>query len=120
MTDRQLRGLVKKGSPRDRALLAVGLTRGEIQIIQHTLKQAVALTDVSLGYIVTANRLTPEERTQLARGALSMSRLHRRRRRADVELDRIIEQFGAEAIWRALDRYTQPSCDNVTITEIVD
>ena len=120
VTGSQLNKLVKKASPRERAQIAADLVRGALQVTKHTYKQAAALAHVSFGYTATVSGLTPEERTQLARGALSLSRLHRRRRHTDAELDRIVEQFGADAIWRALERYTQPSCDIVTIHEVAE
>jgi len=119
VTGPELNKLVKNASPRERAQIAADLVQGTLQVSSHTYKQAATLAHVSFGYTATASALTPEERAQLARGTLSMSRLHRRRRRADAELDRIVEQFGADAIWRALERYTQPDC-GVTVAEIVD
>jgi hypothetical protein len=101
-------------------LVAVDLIRGALQLTEPTLKQPAVLADVSLGYIVTAGRLSSEERAKLACGFLSISHLHRRRRRADAELDRIIEQFGAEAIWRALERYTQPGSNEITVHEAAE
>jgi hypothetical protein len=109
MTGRRLNRLTRRASPRDRALLAVGLTRGEIQVTEYTLKQATTLTGASLGYTITTNRLTPEECTQLARGSISLCRLHLRHRHSNAELDRVVQTYGIDALWRALDRATAPT-----------
>jgi len=112
MTGRQLSELIKKASAKDRALIASDLARGVVQVLQPTYAQAAALTHVSASYVATVGRLAPEERVQLARGLLSLPRLHNRRR-SDAELDRLVKRYGAEALWRALDRATAPSSDNV-------
>jgi hypothetical protein len=108
-TGRRLNRLLKVASARDRALIAADLTQGALQILRPTYAQASALTNVSLGYVTTVSGLTPEERAQLARGLLSLPRLHNRRRRSNAELDRVVEHYGVEAIWRALDRATAPN-----------
>jgi len=50
------------------------------------------------------------ERTQLARGQLSLARLHKRRRHiaTDDEIDRVVAELGAERVLAALDRATAP------------
>jgi|SRR5215471_9846601 len=120
VTGPQLNKLLKKASPRDRAQIAADLVQGALQVTNHTYKQAATLAHVSFGYTATVSALTPEERARLPRGALSLSQLHSRRRHSDAELDRVVERFGADAIWRALERYTQPSYDNVTIREAAE
>jgi len=37
-----------------------------------------------------------------------------------VELDRVVERYGAEAVWRALDRYTQPGSNEITVHEAAE
>jgi hypothetical protein len=120
VTGPQLNKLVKKASPRDRALFAVGLIRGEIQVTGHTLKQATALTGASLGYTITTNRLTPEERTKLERGSISLCRLHLRRRHTDAELDRVVQTYGIDALFQAIDRATAPSGGDAVIHEAAE
>src|SRR5262249_58394798 len=62
MSGRRLNRLVKKGSPRDRANLALDLERGAVQLIRTTRAQAAALTKASTGYIGTLARLSEDER----------------------------------------------------------
>jgi len=114
MTGRRLNELIKSASPRDRALIANELVRGVVQILPPTYAQAAALTHVSASYVATVGRLTPKERVQLARGLLSLPRLHNRRR-GDAELDRVVKRHGIDALWRALERATAPSSDSVAI-----
>jgi len=112
MSGRRLNHLLKGASPADRALLAYDLARGVVQIVRPTHAQAAGLTHVSTGYVDTVSRLTGDERVRIARGELALSRLHKRRRNlSDAELDRVVEHYGAEALWHALDRATAPSCN---------
>jgi hypothetical protein len=110
MTGRRLNKLIKWASATDRALLACRFAQGVVQILRPAYRQAAALTRVSASYVATVGRLTQEERLQLACGLLSLPRLHHRRQNpSDAELDRVVERYGAEALWRALDRATAPS-----------
>jgi len=112
MSGRRLNRLVKKGSPIDRASLALDLERGAVQLIRTTRAQAAALTKASTGYIGTLARLSEDERRRVARGETSISRLHAHWQLTDNELDRLVERCGADAFWRALDRATTPSCND--------
>jgi len=56
LSGRRLNHLVRKGSPRDRANLALDLERGAVQLIRTTRAQAAALTKASTGYIGTLER----------------------------------------------------------------
>jgi|AmaraimetFIIA100_FD_contig_51_11140676_length_1546_multi_6_in_0_out_0_3 hypothetical protein len=62
-------------------------------------------------WVELQNRLSAEEREQLARGLISLLSLHNYRRNppTDAEIDRLVAEIGAERILAALDRYTQPS-----------
>ena len=108
MSGRRLNRLTKQATPTDRALIASDLARGAVQILRPTYAQAAALTRVSAGYVATVGRLTEEERRQLARGQLSLPRLHNRQC-SDRALDRLVERYGIEALWRALDRAMAPT-----------
>jgi hypothetical protein len=114
MSGRRLNRLVKKGSPRDRASLALDLERGAVQLIRTTRAQAAVLTKASTGYIGTLARLSEDERRQVARGEtsishlLKLSRLHNGRRDLDAGIDRFIQRVGVERVWAAIERYTQP------------
>ena len=61
-------------------------------------------------WVELQNRLSAEEREQLARGLISLLSLHNYRRDppTDAEIDRLVAEIGAERILAALDRYTQP------------
>lgn len=107
MNGRRLNHLIKQASPRDRALLAVELAQGAVQVVQLTYVQARALTGASSGYVSTTARLTADERVRVARGQLSLARLHRGL--SDKVIDRFIVRAGADRVLAALDRYTQPS-----------
>jgi hypothetical protein len=109
MTGRRLNRLTRSASPRDRALVAVNLARGALQLTELTLRQAAVLARASFGYTATVNGLAPEERTQLARGSISLCRLHLRHRHSNAELDRVVQTYGIDALWRALDRATAPT-----------
>jgi hypothetical protein len=105
MTGRRFNNLIKWASATACALLASRLAQGVVQILRPTYRQAAALTRVSASYVATVGRLTQEEGLQLACGLLSLPRLHNRRQNpSDAELDRVVERYGAEALWRALDR----------------
>jgi hypothetical protein len=142
MTGRRLNKLIKWASATACALLACRLAQGVVQILRPTYRQAAALTRVSASYVATVGRLTQEERLQLACGLLSPPRLHNRRQNPSdaeldrvverygaealwraldrVELDRVVERYGAEAVWRALDRYTQPGSNEITVHEAAE
>src|SRR5215469_13904268 len=134
---RRLNKLIKWASATACALLACRLAQGVVQILRPTYRQAAALTCVSASYVATVGRLTQEERLQLACGLLSLPRLHNRRQNPlDAELDRVVERYGAEAlwraldrvverygaeaVWRALDRYTQPGSNEITVSEAAE
>jgi hypothetical protein len=108
MSGQRLSRLIKRASAKDRALIATDLAQGVVHVLRPTYAQAAALAHVSASYVATVGRLSPEERVHLARGLLSLPRLHNRRR-SDAELDRLVVQYGAEAFLRALDRATAPS-----------
>jgi hypothetical protein len=108
ITGRQLNQELKSASAVDRARLARKIEQGELQLLRLTRKQATGLAKVSAGYVGTLSRLSADERTQLARGQLSLSQAHRRRA-TDVEVDRIIARLGAEVIMAGLDRATAPA-----------
>lgn len=111
ITGRRFNRLLKLGSPADRALLAYDLARGEMQILPPTRAQAAGLARIASGYIGTVARLSADERVRLARGELSLTRLHhdRQHRVTDAEVDRVVARYGAEAILAALDRLTAPA-----------
>ena len=108
MSGRKLSHLIKKSSPRDRALIANELAQGVVQVVQPTYAQAAGLACVSASYVATVGRLAPEERVQLALGAISLAKLHNRRR-GDAELDCLVKRYGIETLWRAIERATAPS-----------
>ena len=109
VTGWRLNELLKRASATDRALIANDLARGVLQVLRPTHAQVAALAHVSTGYVGTVSRLTGDERVRVARGQLSLSRLHKRRHIVtDTEIDRLGAQYGAEAFLRALDRVTTP------------
>jgi hypothetical protein len=65
-------------------------------------------------WVELQNRLSAEEREQLARGLISLLSLHNYRRDppTDAEIDRLVAEIGAERIMDALDRATAPSCND--------
>jgi hypothetical protein len=95
-------------SPSHRALLAVDLMNGTVQVSRLTGPQARALTGASVGYVGTASRLNPEEREQVERGKLTLSAFHNNKTVSDARIDRFIAKAGAENVMRGLDRWTQP------------
>jgi hypothetical protein len=109
MTGRRLNRLIRQATAKDRALIAGDLARGAVQILRPTYRQAALLTAVSTSYVATVGRLAPEQRAQLARGELKLSRLHNSRRDLDGRIDRFIKHVGVERVWAAIERYTQPS-----------
>jgi hypothetical protein len=114
LTGRRFNYLIRRGAPRDRALIARDLEQGTLQIFGLTRAQAVALAKISSGYITTVNRLSNAERLQLARGELELSPLHKRRRdlSTDAQIDRLIARLGSERVMAALDRLTAPAGGN--------
>src|SRR5262249_53186193 len=92
----------------ERALLAVDLARGLVEVSHLTPGQAQQLLKVSAGYFFTAARLSAAERQQVAEGATSFSSLHHNHSPTDFEIDRFIQRAGANRIMAGLDRFTQP------------
>jgi hypothetical protein len=111
ITGRRLSRLIKQASAADRALLAHKLEQGEVLLVRPTRAQATMLAHASPSYVGTIGRLTADERLQLARGELSLSRLHNNHRyvATDTAIDRIVAKLGAERVMAALDRMTAPS-----------
>src|SRR5262249_22090262 len=111
ITGRRLAELLKSGriTPAFAALLAVDMERGEIDVSYLTAKQARVMTGASAGYIAAAKRLTPEQREQVKRGQVTLSSLHNAKRTpTDDAIDRYIAKVGADRVWQAFERYTQP------------
>ena len=115
LSGRRLNHLVRKGSPRDRANLALDLERGAVQLIRTTRAQAAALTKASTGYIGTLARLSEDERRRVARGETSISRLHSYWQLTDNELDRLVERCGAVARSSARHSASAPADNGVVM-----
>jgi hypothetical protein len=99
----------RKGfSPSHRALLALDIETGKARVINHTRKQARALTGASVGYTNTAAKLTPDQRQKVERGQLSLAAFHNKHQPTDAALLQYIEKVGADRVMAALDRYTEP------------
>jgi hypothetical protein len=98
----------RRSTAGQRALLAVDLTRGLVEVSHLTPRQARQLVKVSSGYLFTAARLSTAERQQVEEGTVSFSSLHNRPP-TDLAIDRFIARAGADRVMAALDRYTQPS-----------
>jgi hypothetical protein len=62
-------------TPSQRAAIAAEIVKGDIVLVEPTLKQAAELLDVSVPYIRTALSATSAERTALAQGDLLISQL---------------------------------------------
>jgi hypothetical protein len=97
-----------KNSPSHRALLAVDLVSGTVQVSRFTRAQARVLTGASYGYVNTAAKLNPEQRQKVERGQLSLAAFHNKRQPSDAALLQYIEKVGADRVMAALDRYTEP------------
>src|SRR5215831_14428709 len=80
ISGRRLSRLTKDASAKDRAL-ADALEQGALRILDPTRTQAAALTKSSPSYVAAVAGLREAERTQLARGQLSLARVHKRRHR---------------------------------------
>ena len=89
-----------------RALLAVDMARGLVEISQLTPHQARQLLGVSAGYFATAARLSAAECQQVEQGAVSS--LHNNRPPTDFDIDRFIKRAGADRVMVGLGRHTQP------------
>ena len=118
MTRRRLGKILREASATDRALLAYTLVHGAVQLVRPTRVQVAALTKASLGYIDTITHLSEDARLRVAKGQLSLSHLYHRQKPTDAALDHVVERYGAEALWRALDRATATSSDNVAINRM--
>jgi hypothetical protein len=102
---RRLKGI----TPDLRALLAHEMVAGEAVLHRLTQAQAAVLVHVSLPYVSTVSRASPEQREDIRRRRLSLSALyHKRRQPTDAKLDRLIARYGADRIMAALDRVTAP------------
>jgi hypothetical protein len=92
----------------ERALLAVDLVRGLVEISDLTPGQARQLLKAGAGYFATAAKLSVAERRQIEQGAVSLSSLHHNNTPSDLDIDRFIRRAGANRVLAGLDRYTQP------------
>jgi hypothetical protein len=102
---RRLKGI----TPDFRALLAHEMVAGEVVLRDLTQAQASALVQVSLPYVSTVSRASPEQREDVKRRRLSISALYNKRREpTDAKLDRLIARFGVDRVMAALDRATKP------------
>jgi hypothetical protein len=98
-----------------RALLAHRLVTGEV-VLHHLSKvQASTLVRVSLPYVNTVSRASPEQREAIKRRWLSVARLYTKRRRelTDAQVDRIVRRIGPDRMWSAMERTTRPQPQRV-------
>ena len=109
----------RKGfSPSHRALLALDIEAGKVRVVNHTRKQARALTGASVGYTNTAAKLTPDQRQKVERGQVSLAAFHNKPRQpTDAALLHYIEKVGANRVMAALDKYTEPQLPLVAAAE---
>jgi hypothetical protein len=91
-----------------RALLALDIEAGKVRVVNHTRKQARALTGASVGYTNTAAKLPPDQRQKVERGQVSLAAFHNKRQPSDAALIDYIEKVGADRVLAALDKYTEP------------
>src|SRR5262245_16305710 len=78
LNGRKLSRRLKRLTASHRALLALELEIGNARLVCPTRAQARALTGASLGYVITARRLTPAERQLVERGVTSLNSFHNR------------------------------------------
>jgi hypothetical protein len=93
MTGRRLRRLAKKWLTKDKVVLAFEIATGKVVVERHTFGQTAALLGDSRSYVTAYAGLEPTERVQFMLGKVT----------PHEALDRIIEKFGLEAVWKALE-----------------
>jgi hypothetical protein len=81
-------------------------------------KAACQVTGANAAYLSILCRLTPQQREQVARGELSLSQLHNKRRHgkgngngsrlSNARLDQFVSRIGLARIWAAIERLTAP------------
>jgi hypothetical protein len=80
LTGPELSRWVRRAGATTRAHLAQALRDGSVRVSELTHEQATALAKVSGSYVSTLHRLSPDERTRVERGSLSLAELSRRGR----------------------------------------
>ena len=106
---RRLARRLKDITPDFRALLAHELVAGDVVLHRLTQTQAAALVRVSLPYVSTISRASPEQREDIKRKRLSISSLYNKRRDlTDDRLEKIITAAGPGRVLAILDKMTAP------------
>jgi hypothetical protein len=73
---------------------------------------------VSQGYVSIAARLTPDQRAQVERGSLALSRIYNNPDRdPDAEIDALVERIGLAAFCTRLHRFMEPKFELPTAAE---
>ena len=110
---RKLRKL-RKLSPAERALAAANLVTGATTLGNIPPAFGAELLDVSVGYVETVRKATPEERVHLVWGITTLSALHNRRRHQppnDAAIERFLIKLGPERVAKVLTRIILASSD---------
>lgn len=95
--------------PAEKALVARSLIFGELELTYWTRRQALAATGGSSRYLSAVERLPEQVRVQIWDRQVRLSDLCvRRYPQDDKGLDALVAQVGAEKIFAALDRWTEP------------